>query len=182
MTLGLDSPLYASISSSILLVTVTENIARFMYDCASFISESRHLDVLDTLVELGCDFNNTPSPHFTSWPKPCPDDQGPDLLSLLYRPTHSSSDTSAPLSVLTQVRANLKIWKNSFQDVTFKDFGGTTPLHEALLHGSFRAVELLIQKSQPLAKKYQLSRKNSTAYCRQSSLTIKGSSGCRSQD
>ena len=76
MTLGLDTLAYVSFSSCILLVTATENTARFMCNCASFISESSHLSIIDTLVKLDCDFSDTASPHFVSWPKPCPDDQG----------------------------------------------------------------------------------------------------------
>ena len=54
-----------------------------MINCASFISESLHLYILDGLLKLGCDFNNTPAPHFESWPKPCPDDQGPENFSII---------------------------------------------------------------------------------------------------
>jgi hypothetical protein len=59
----------------ILPVSVTHSTPSFMSNCASFISENRHLDVLDALVKLGHDFNDTPSPHFESWPKPCPEEQ-----------------------------------------------------------------------------------------------------------
>ena len=42
-----------------------------MYECASFSEENSHLDILGTLVSLGCDFSTTTAPNFKSWPEPC---------------------------------------------------------------------------------------------------------------
>lgn len=47
-----------------------------MYACASHNSEGWHLDVLENVLEVGYDFNNSPAPQFESWPKPCADDLG----------------------------------------------------------------------------------------------------------
>ena len=54
----------------------TNRVPRFMLTCASYNSGSRHLDIVDNVLKLGYDFDNTPAPQFELWPKPCPDDQG----------------------------------------------------------------------------------------------------------
>lgn len=54
----------------------TDNIARFLYASASHNSEGRHLHVLENVLEIGYNFENSPAPQFESWPKPCVDDLG----------------------------------------------------------------------------------------------------------
>ena len=50
---------------------MTDNIARFLCASASHNSEGCHLHVLENVLEIGYDFDNSPAPQFESWPRPC---------------------------------------------------------------------------------------------------------------
>lgn len=41
---------------------------------ASHNSEGFHLRILENVLEIGYDFDNSPAPQFESWPRPCVDD------------------------------------------------------------------------------------------------------------
>jgi hypothetical protein len=47
-----------------------------LYASASHNSEGLHLHILEDVLEIGYDFDNSPAPQFESWPRPCADDLG----------------------------------------------------------------------------------------------------------
>jgi hypothetical protein len=47
-----------------------------LYASASHNSEGLHLRILEDVLEIGYDFDNSPAPQFESWPRPCADDLG----------------------------------------------------------------------------------------------------------
>ncbi|KAE8451015.1 hypothetical protein EG329_005455 [Mollisiaceae sp. DMI_Dod_QoI] len=106
--------------------------SEFLYASASHNSEGWHLYVLEIVLEIGYDFDNSPAPQFKSWPRPCVDDlAGEFSMSII------PSDPFFIEYLSTIVRTN-------------QGFGGTSPLHQAIWHGSIKAVRKLIQKSHPL--------------------------------
>ncbi|KAF8852013.1 ankyrin [Acephala macrosclerotiorum] len=106
--------------------------SEFLYASASHNSEGCHLHVLENVLEIGYDFDNSPTPQFESWPRPCVDDLGGEFsMSIIPRDPFFIEYLSGI------VRTN-------------QDFGGTAPLHQAIWHGSMKAVRKLIQKSHPL--------------------------------
>ena len=46
----------------------------FLTDCASWIGEGRHLDLLDAILKYGFNPSNIDSPLFEKWPAPCSPD------------------------------------------------------------------------------------------------------------
>ncbi|CAM1509802.1 Fc.00g001370.m01.CDS01 [Cosmosporella sp. VM-42] len=106
----------------------------FMYDCASFSCDNRHLDIINAVVALGCDFSSTPSPNFDSWPQPCVHDPGYTEFC----------------RIIPEDPFYLEYLETILE--TNPDFGDSPPLHNLIIHGSQKDFELLVQKSQPLER------------------------------
>jgi hypothetical protein len=53
---------------------VTKDTYRLLTQCASWIGEGRHLDLLDIILELGFDPSGADSPLFQDWPSTCSPD------------------------------------------------------------------------------------------------------------
>lgn len=60
-------------------IDATDNICRFLYASASHNSEGWHVYVIENVLKIGYDFDNSPAPQFESWPKPCIDDLAGDF-------------------------------------------------------------------------------------------------------
>ncbi|KAH6955652.1 ankyrin repeat-containing domain protein [Ilyonectria sp. MPI-CAGE-AT-0026] len=103
-----------------------------MYNCASFSSTNRHLEIIEAVTSLGCDFSTTVSPSFESWPEPCVHD--PELARFVRM---------IPEDPFYLEYMGIILKSNP-------DFGDSPPIHNAILHGSKEDFRVIIQKTQPL--------------------------------
>ncbi|KAH8651793.1 hypothetical protein BGZ61DRAFT_487579 [Ilyonectria robusta] len=103
-----------------------------MYNCASFSSTNRHLEIIEAVTSLGCDFSTTASPSFESWPEPCVHD--PELACFVRM---------MPEDPFYLEYMGIILKSNP-------DFGDSPPIHNAILHGSKEDFRVIIQKTQPL--------------------------------
>ncbi|KAJ3517500.1 hypothetical protein NM208_g14693 [Fusarium decemcellulare] len=94
------------------------NNINLLYLCASFNQEDRHLDMISSLISLGCDFSDAASPTFESWPEPCI--EGMEVTA--YRRVITEDPFFVDfLGTILKVNP---------------DFGDSPLLHSVILHGS----------------------------------------------
>ncbi|KAI1409926.1 hypothetical protein F5Y13DRAFT_203068 [Hypoxylon sp. FL1857] len=103
---------------------------KILYKSASWIGEGPHLSLLDTLLAVGLDPMDLPSPHWKQWPTPCSPDwraaeEAPDPFFLEYI---STLVAKAP------------------------DFGTSSVLQTAILAGDRSTVTHLIKNSNHLER------------------------------
>ncbi|KAK0652834.1 hypothetical protein B0T16DRAFT_106100 [Cercophora newfieldiana] len=101
-----------------------------VYSVANWAQDNCHLELLEVLIDPADGFKEADSPMFISWPLPCRPVEG---LAGPYGPNRASIDPFY-LSFITNIVA-----KNH-------EFGGTHPLHVAILHGDTASALAWINK------------------------------------
>lgn len=72
MTLGNEDNKYILLSVKYKLIDMmAEHAYRFLTQCASWIGEGRHLELLYLVLKSGFDSSRIDSPLFQDWPTPC---------------------------------------------------------------------------------------------------------------
>ncbi|CEO58358.1 hypothetical protein PMG11_03088 [Penicillium brasilianum] len=103
-------------------IEIENEDSKFLTRCVSWIGEGRHLDLLDTMLQLGFDPSGMNSPLFQQWPWPC----SPNWRSEELTPDPFFHEYLAAL-----------VKKNP-------GFGGSTPLQDAVLCGETAIVQRLL--------------------------------------
>ncbi|KAI1137489.1 hypothetical protein F5Y05DRAFT_387380 [Hypoxylon sp. FL0543] len=128
---------------------------KLLYKSAEWIGEAPHLWLLDTLLNVGLDPMDLPSPHWKQWPKPCSQDwavheSAPDpfflkYISKLVNKAPDFGTTSAlQTAILARERNELMNLIDTREDLEHDiNFLGQSPLHVAILDDW--AVERLLE-------------------------------------
>lgn len=118
---------------------------RFLENCAQWIGEGAHMDLLDLILEYGFDPLSIETPNPEKWPIPCSSDWyspefAPDPFFLQYIAKlirgYGGGLEMSPLhsALLTGDQHSVRFWLSRTHNIDYnKNFIGQTPLHLSIM-------------------------------------------------